>query len=251
MLNLIKYEYIKKSKLIAIVIICIVLANLLIGIKYGAQGCFLYLGLLSSVLFLLFSIDVIIMYSKDINNISGYMIFMTPNSGYTILGSKIITAISEGLLMLVFYNILVFANFVILGIPGVESLSQFFNKALFMGFNFGHILVVLFLLLVYAIQFILTIYTSITLRKSILANIKFKGLFSFLIFIAINYIIIAFYGQIGNILPDISYNITFGSEIISAGDLFIKTLPAIALITFVSIVLMWISGYLLEKKINL
>ncbi len=252
MLSLIKYEFIKKQKVFAIAAISAILLNLVIALKYGEIGIGVYFGLLSVAMFILYIVDVILMYSRDLNNKSGYMIFLTPNSGYSILGSKVITAVLEGIIMLVFYTLLIF--FTLLITMGHKAFIDidFMNIDLSFGFTIGHLIISLVLALLLSVQFILTIYTAITIRKSVLANVKFKGLFSFLIFIGLNYVISVLYSLIGKLpfMPDT--NISIRPDLIMNTNEYIAPLLTMALIVAViCTVLTLISGYLLEKKINL
>lgn len=252
MINLIKYEFIKKGKLFGITAVSAILLSLLANFKYGEAGTGLFLGLLTIVMFILYTVDVISMYSKELNNKTGYMTFMTPNSGYAILGSKVITAVLEGIIMLVFYFLLTFLSIYI--ISGFENFfnTNYIHYDVSFGFTIGHLIIILFVLLLLFIEFILTIYTSITVRKSILANVKFKGLISFLIFIGINYVIANIFDAFEKFTTIFKDDwITSSGVILSANDLLTSSLPLVIIIILICTGLTLISGYLLEKKINL
>lgn len=249
MFDLIKYELIRKYRMFVVVCITTIIAGIAISIRFGESGFPLFSGLLSVGLFILFSVDVIMMYSQDINKKTGYMIFMTPNSGYAIITSKVITALLEGVGMLLFFILAVTINgFVIFG-PEVLYEINFWN----IDIPYKEIISILFVFLsaflLFAIQFLLTIYSAITIRKSVLSNVKFKGLISFGIFLLINYVVDKIY--------DIPYEIANLSNyehinaIPPAAEVLKALTPFMVTSIVIGIALTAVSGYLLEKKINL
>lgn len=249
MLKLIKYEFVKKYRMFMSVIITTILAGIFISIKFGEMGFPVFTLVLSIGLFMLYAVDVIQMYSQDINKRTGYMVFMTPNSGYKIISSKVITALLEGLGMLIFFILIITLNSAI--IYGLESLFQINFYGLDISYNEVIINMFIFLVavLLLSIQFLLTIYSAITIRKSVLSNVKFKGLISFGIFILLNYVIEKIY-TIPYRLIDISMY-EHVSSIPSPGELLKVLTPAMLTAAAVCVLLTFLSGYLLEKKINL
>lgn len=249
MFNLIKYEFVKKYRMSIAVIVTAILVGIFMSLKFGETGLPIFVVILSISLFILYAVDVIQMYSQDINRKTGYMIFMTPNSGYTVIGSKVITALLEGLAMLIFFILIITLNSAI-----VYGTDNFFE----ISFLYGHLsfkegilymVIILSAMLLFAIQFLLTIYSSITIRKSILANVKLKGLISFAIFLLLNYII----GKI-SVIPyeildypknHVMVNMPLASELLK------MLAPAMLTSIVLSSLLTFLSGYLLEKKINL
>ena len=256
MYKLIKYNFLRKGMLLAVVVVCTVLANLFVGIRYGEIQIAAFLSVAWIGLAILLVVDIILMYSRDLNSTEGYMVFMTPNSGYKILASKVVTAIIEGFAILVFYSAIIFINYKIF----FNGDISFTDIELPLGFSLAHFTVFLAIALILIIQFILTIFTALTVRKSLLANVKFGGLLSFVVFIILNIIITKFYELISNILSIADanvFNITMESEygisgaIVPVGELITQMAPIIGITLFTTAVLAVVSGYLLEKKINL
>ncbi len=91
----------------------------------------------------------------------------------------------------------------------------------------------------YLITFILIVYTSITIRKSILSNTKYRGVLSFIIFISLSFVIVYFDG--------LAFFVNNQANI----DREISLTLALVFNGIVSIGLAILSGYLLENKINL
>ena len=89
MLKLIKFEFIRKYKLLSMTLISAIALNIL-AISRGPGGSTMFILLFPLVLSVLYLIDIIKMYSEDLNKKTGYMLFMTPNSGYKIISSKLL-----------------------------------------------------------------------------------------------------------------------------------------------------------------
>lgn len=253
MLNLIKYELVRKYKLFAIILVSTILGNLFLSVKFGRDAFFFYAGPSALVLIILFIVDVIKMYSTDLNKKTGYMLFMTPHSGYKIIASKVITAIIEGCMLIVFYLAIVLVNAVV--IAGSMDVFRVDFEGIPFSTTWIYIVTVLVLAVVSAILFLMTVYTSITLRKSILDNRAYKGVISFGIFLLLNYVISNLQLKIYNL-----FNFHLGGK--SAYILDFRELPmAMNFVKFVTpsliissafiVLLGFVSGYLLEKKINL
>jgi len=256
MFNLIKYEFLRKYKLILITIISALIINLFLITK-GVAGSSSFLVLFPLVLSVLYISDVIRMFSDDLNKKTGYMLFMTPNSGYKIIVSKLVTAVLEGLAILILYFVFILLNGTYIVFTTGDYIN--FNEVLrainmllsgSLGFNLGHVFVFLFTILVFIIGFIVTAYTAITIRKSIFSEIKFGGLLSFIIFIGLNWIISFTSDKFFSVLSPY-YHSYANLNNISANELVIILFPIIAVSILQSILLTVCSGYLLEKKINL
>ena len=256
MLNLIKYEFVKKYKLILITLISSVVLDLYLFTK-GVGGSSIFLVLFPTVMSILYTVDVIKMYGDDINKKSGYMLFMTPNSGYKIIVSKLITAVIEGLAILLIFFIFILINGSYINYLSGVNIN--FNDIVYMvnrlmtgslGINLGHILTFSLTGLLILISFFTTVYTAMTIRKSIFSEMKFGGVLSFVIFLLINWGISRLSSWILDTLPS-GYNSFIFSDPYTASEWFRMLLPANALSIIQSIILTLCSGYLLEKKINL
>jgi hypothetical protein len=266
MLKLIKYEFIKKSKLLLILLITAILANLAVAVAFGEYGIGLFLGLTPIALIILYLYELIRTYSDDLNKKTGYMLFMTPNSGYKIIGSKLIFIITEGLILFVSYLIFLFINICALALKATGDFSEIthavneiinaVNSGVIaqFGINLGDVLLIVLMILVSAIVFTLIVYSAMTIRKSIFSDIKYGGIISFIIFIGLNYV----YGKLANLIST-----AFQFEVITEriNTNFAMTYPSsamfemfgitIAFNVIISILLLLGSGYLIEKKINL
>ncbi len=244
MIKLIKYELQKKYRMFAAVVVATLLANIFLIVRAGEMGLAILAGLLGVGLLVLYSVDVVKMYSRDINTKTGYMVFMTPNSGYKIIGSKVLTALIQGFIILVFFSAVLILNSTI--VYGFSGEIRFFDMDISYLQFISYVAIILVALILYLVQFVMTIYTSITVRKSVLSNIKYKGVISFAIFIAINYITAQIYAGVDHL-----FNFSQINGVASPAELLQVLLPPMLTATALCAVFILVSGYLLEKKINL
>ncbi len=266
MLKLIKYEFIKKSKLLLILLITAIIANLGAAIALGDRGIGLFFGLTPFALIVLYLYELIRTYSDDLNKKTGYMLFMTPNSGYKIIGSKLIFIITEGIILFASYIVFLAVNLCALALKAkgdfseiTHAISELINAvnsgviAQF-GINIGDILLIIIMILASAVVFALIVYSAMTIRKSIFSDIKFGGIISFVIFIILNIIyaklasMVSVAFQFNVIAERINTNLTMVYPSSSMFELFGIT---ILFNIIISGLLMLGSGYLIEKKINL
>ncbi|WP_313339049.1 hypothetical protein [Sedimentibacter sp.] len=256
MLNLIKYELIKKYKLFIITIISSLVLNLYLLTK-GAAGSTLFIAIFPIVIAILYIVDIIKMYSDDLNKKSGYMLFMTPNSGYKIVVSKLMTAVLEVLAILVIYFIFILLNGAYIMYSSSVDMNfyeviKFINDTLTgkLGINLFHVFLALFTLFVFLIAFITTVYTSMTIRKSLFSEVKFGALLSFLIFLVLNWVIMYLSSNIYSFMTPWYEPIIYSSPSTTV-QAFYMSLPVNTFSIIQSIALTFCSGYLLENKINL
>lgn len=266
MLKLLKYEFIKKSKLLLILLITAILANIGLGIAYGENGIGMFLVLSPLVLGIIYLYELIKTYSDDLNKKTGYMLFMTPNSGYKIIGSKLITIILVGFIFFTSYMIFVLTNLSIIAYKMVgdfsliadginqliEGLNMIINGTL--GISIGDLILIFIVGIVSSIVFVLTVYAAITIRKSIFSNTKFGGILSFIIFVIINVIYSKLGDLVGNLFKFESITNEISSNVIvtyPSSMMFELFAVLIVFNCIIASLLMLGSGYLIEKKINL
>ncbi|WP_066496749.1 hypothetical protein [Abyssisolibacter fermentans] len=252
MSKLLKYEFIKKYKtlLVSMIIlgilelICVVFINKSLD-KAGLGSLLFFLVGFAGLIFLL--VDNINTYKGDLFKKSGYMLFLTPNNGYKILGSKVLTALIENIVGLIIYFLLGVLNLKLLlnlyTDSGIIDLGDFsFNLSI--GFNdILNVFFICLLIILVWFNFMLSIYLAMTIYKSVLSNVKHGGLISFVLFLIINYIVSIVYDLFLNVIFDINfYSITN-----------VKSMLHPSLITFgnVGIILFAVTGYLLDKRVNL
>lgn len=260
MVNLIKYEFIRKSRILGISLAVVFILNAIILIKlqlgvYSADEQLVALGafftVLLGVFFVLYIVNVIMMYSRDLDHKTGYMFLLTPNSGYKILGAKVLTGILEGFLFLVIYALLLAVNFLgfygepLRALIGSDFFSYMINHIHLEGINLASYSAAgLFTIFVGVVNLILMVFAAISIRKSILAEKKFGGFISFIIFLIL--------GWINSTIVDTFSGILFHTGVYAQGVPDYPILAAhITIQAVLGIVFFLVSAYLLDKRMDI
>ncbi len=257
MYNLIKFEFARKKTVFAVAALLTIIGQIFVLFKFfqldevarnisGEEIFGVFLGATMVGFGILYLIDIIFLFRNDLFKQEGYMLFMTPNNGYKILGSKLIFGLLEGLAIVIFYLGLLFLNLkVMLGVP-IDFEMIGINSVMIMTGIKGLILGVFTIL-----EFALTVYLSFALFKSLFNNTRFKGLITFGIFVVINIVKTKFVEVIANLLGGgiTTIDMMSGDMMLDA----INTAMNYGLVaTIISAIVLFIgTGYLLEHRINL
>ena len=199
MLRLLQYELRKTqfSKLVLLGITLVAQAVFLAGF-WGKKAEPLAIGA-----FLLFSIAIIgialmgilsvVTLHRDMNTKQGYMLFMTPNSCYRILGAKVIECALSLLLAGAFFFGLGYLDFsLILGEGTNKQLWDMFNQMVrtinqHIVLDAPHISALIFEIIATWLCTITTAYLADVISSSLLNGKKGGLLITFLIFLLLNY----------------------------------------------------------------
>lgn len=116
MFKLLKYEWLRRRKLLSVVFISFLFAEAvtIFGMIKGEGWILLSIFLMFAMFFvamLLPLVDAVATYYSDFKKTHGYMLFLTPNNGFKIVGSKALFAFIELILTLVLVSGLFFANY--------------------------------------------------------------------------------------------------------------------------------------------
>jgi hypothetical protein len=171
-------------------------------------------------------------------------LFLTPNTSYSIVGAKVLTAGIQIILAgIAFFAVFVLDGGILIAKYDVlaqvkKLLIQFMDQFFQLHIDISDTISVLTVIIMNWINTITLAFFSITLSTTFLADKKYKGVVSFLIFIALNIII----SKITNLIVGDS-GITFNS--IST------TLFTASAITLFFTVLTYIgTAWMLEKKVS-
>lgn len=196
--KLMKYEFRKTRLSRIILILAIVLSEILFligtftkwedGIFWGV----LFLILCATFGTFYLGIESILVFSKDMNSKQSYMLFMTPQNSYQILGAKVLESliciIAAGLI----FGLITFAD-ISLAIAQMKGLDRLLNelnmilKSMFdnlptwqdVAANAAQILLGWFMIITIG-------YLAVTLSSTVLAGKRFSGLVSFLLFLLLS-----------------------------------------------------------------
>ncbi|MFL0253227.1 hypothetical protein ACJDT4_22735 [Clostridium neuense] len=247
--NLIKYELKTVWRDLLVILAVIILLNLALLTRINVwqselvfgSSCLIYFGGLVAVF-----ISNIRIFTRDLKEDTGYLLFSVPQSGYSILGGKLVVVLLE------------FVSSSIIGIAFMYIFSEQLSFKLFNGFNGGSVLQMLGTLYGY-ISLIIVIYFIIAFTKMIMKGKRLSGLVEVIIFIAFG--VISYYLEdiIEKILPQrmnisggiVNLNIS-SSKISDAAYGNVSFNIANGVLGFIITVILFVAtAYILEKKIDI
>ncbi|MEX1376813.1 MAG: hypothetical protein AB1Z23_04965 [Eubacteriales bacterium] len=198
MLKLLKYELKKRvSTLITFVILLLAAEGLALylinkGREYAVLGSFV-IGLMFFGVVLLAFLDVAIQYYGDFKKSQGTLLFLTPNNGFKIVGSKMLFGAMELFLGIGIVALLAWAanSFAVSkGLVGIEPELAKLKEIMELGYGEGNVGFVIagFLFLVF-LQYLTTqsiAVSSITLGRTILSKNQYNWFWAVLLFIGVS-----------------------------------------------------------------
>ena len=236
MLRLLKYELRKTlmSKLILLAVTVVAQAVFLAGL-WGDRENTLAIG--AVLLFFIAIIGIALMgilsvatLHKDMNTRQGYMLFMTPNSCYSILGAKVIECALSILLAGAFFFALGCLDFSLLLGKGanqqiwdmVKQVIQSINSELQL--DAPHVSALVFGMLASWLCTITTAYLADVVSSALLNGKKGNGIVTFLLFLALNYMISKLLSLIPSSLGVITVLVLQGAAaLVLAGVMYVIT----------------------------
>lgn len=254
MLNLIKYEFRKDRNILLVMGSGLLLLQLFylysIIVKSEdkiAVGIVL-LTIYAWVCFFSVFILAVINYSRELNSKSSYLIFMTPNSSYTIIFSKMLSILVIGAVMAVIIGFLGCLDLHLLGIaiPETGTFSSLINEMLSsLGVPVDTLLLSalsgLITFLIYFFASVAIVYLSITLSATFLQNSKLKNILSAGLFFLISFL----QSKVVDMLP-LLYDPP--RDILES---VLSVIPATVFNLALLIVCIYECGKLLDKKVSL
>ncbi len=198
MLKLMKYEWLKQKSSKLLLAGFLLLAELLFlyGVITQGEGSItlgiVFLSLVSMIGLVVVGIEAIVTYYQDMKEKRGYMLFMTPNGMYSILGSKLLMGFFTVVLWTVLVLLLAFADVSLLvtRVAGVQELMNMFQAIMddlfAVQFDWGSaVLAALYTIAEWAMT-VTAAFLAVTISMTLLTTVKWKGLISFVIYVIIN-----------------------------------------------------------------
>lgn len=187
-------------------------------------------------------------YSKELNQKTGYMTFMTPISTFTIIGSKLISTLLAGIFFVVLLGIFALIDMAMFEevFPETKLFTEFLDNLIEMsgaaaGELWINVGVGILSMLIESFAIVAIAYISITLTATAFQNKKWKGIVSAVIFVVTMIIV----GKIDDIIPAIYDTVTKWSQGI------VNLLPHILYMAVIAAASIYGSGKLLDKKVSL
>lgn len=214
--------------------------NKLLGVSAAGLMLFGFAGLM------FVAVHAIQLYSKDLKNKVGYMVFTTPLPSYKVLGAKILSAFASSFFLLLFYVGVGVLDAVCLlyghNIPQLELSIQFFlgmDAFTFVRF-LQYVLWSVFQTYCFLAVIICFGYFSLSLSYTLLQNKKGKNFISNIIFIVLFCILTYVGGKF--------FAVTVNADITKT---VIESLPGTVFELFCALAAFLSAAYMLDRKINL
>jgi hypothetical protein len=219
----------------------------------------LFLFALFQIFFAMLFIDMLAAYSRDLNHKEGYMVFLTPHSGWQIIGAKLLTGFIEGIGFLIFIIILIFVDMFVIYENAVNGfLLDIMHRYLgftpqqqdamtmtFIAFTITAIVTVL--------NSVLTAYAAMTIRRGFFAGIKVAWLITGVVYVVLSFVCF----QLGEAIVAI-FPLPGIMDIVNAEgrlDVFFVLdrylLARSGIIVLITALIFAGTGYILEKKVDL
>jgi hypothetical protein len=253
MLRLMKYEYRRNLAGIVAMLAIILLAQcyFLFAVArkdaymaMGASGLLVFVGFLSALGMLIFSVAL---YSRELSTKASYLTFMTPNPMPKILGAKLIAAFLLGTLFASIFALFAVwdVNLMVARFPDLEMVRELAEQfALMLNTALStiitNVIVVAIQFLVNFLAIVMVAYLAITLSATALQNKRLKGVVGFALFVAL---IVALEWGVAQ-FPSVTYAGNFARGLVADWPRYLTFLTVIAG-SFA------LSAWLLEKKVNL
>lgn len=200
MLKLMKYELLKQrtSKLILGGFLLAAELAFILGIVLGREDIWALavVGLVFVTFagFLVVGLEAIFTYFTDMKEKRGYMLFMTPNSVYSILGSKLLTSILTIAVWILLIGLLAAADVAVL-ILIYSNFEVFMEQIRFWGERLFSIQIDWFIVALVTLEVffnwvcvVTSAFLAITISMLLLSGHRFRGIISFILYIIINLI---------------------------------------------------------------
>lgn len=278
MLKLLKYEF--RKTLTAILV--------LLGLTAAMEGYFLFglhslvnnnnevhfiiamFGLImctyAAVIYVL--VTGVTTYSKEMKDRSAYLIFMTPNSGLKIMGSKFIFAFVNAVLFAALYCLLGYLD-IMLSLKAAGEYEEFLtaiNEVLLeWGIHLDQILLAVLVMAAYLflsiLSFMALTYLAITLSHTLFRDKKWRGLAAIAIFIGLNWLVSRINGMLPSVMDTVVIQESAGAIKVAAkygiqttpdiDEVLLTMLPQAGVSLGVILVSLFGCAWMLDKKVSL
>ncbi|MBP2031882.1 hypothetical protein J2Z42_000547 [Clostridium algifaecis] len=257
MFKLVKYDLMSYYKDFLIMVCSVLLLNLALCTRIGvwkSDAIFsvsLLISFAASVVTIIWNLKV---FSRDIYEDSGYLLFTLPKSGYSILASKIITSILQCLIVAVTMIIITFLWVELLKVTSgfVLNTREVFNFVI-KNTSISFLIFIILGSLVSYILFLLTVYLAITLSKVAIKNRKLGKFGSFVIFVILVIIQSKLADSLANIFPQsFVLHASSGRNAIEYANSIVNINIAVVILAIAFMAgMFYAASYLIENKLDL
>ncbi len=247
MLKLIKYELRKQlfSKIILLVLLGLLEIGFFVGLLTEQENVLavsigLYFLLAIGTIFFV-AFESVFTFSNDLKTKHSYMLFLTPNSTYKIIGAKVLTTtVTIGLTATAFMGVIlldiaaVFAKFNELEIL-MKKLQELIALIFHANISYAFVISIILYLVFDLISILVIGMASITLSATFLSNSKGKGIVSVAFFFGISYLMSKLEGLV---LP--------AKSLTSTEPYYLSCIWSLGVV----LVFYFFTSYMLDKKVS-
>lgn len=200
MLKLMKYEFRKQfaTKLMLLAVLGLMELYFIYGVLAGKTNttmrAVIFLTVLAFIGILFVSFECIMTYYNDLKTKQSYMLFMVPETTFSVMGAKILSAMLQIFLTSLVFGIvgcldmlLVVAKFSTID-QLLETIQMILHDFFSIDINAGAVVVNVAEVIVGWISVVIIAMLAITLGATFMANSKLRGIVSFLFFVVIEVI---------------------------------------------------------------
>lgn len=201
MLKLMKYEVRKQlmSKLLLLALLLLLEVYFLYGViavnQETTMRAVLFLAILAFAGIFYVSFECIMTYNNDLRTKQSYMLFMVPESTFSVMGAKILSAMLQIIVTSAVFGAVAFADVFAVAARFAEVdqfletvkmvLHQFFS----LDIDAGVIAISIAEVVIGWISVVILAMLAITLSATFMANSKLRGVVSFVVFLAIEVVV--------------------------------------------------------------
>ncbi len=250
MMKLIKYEF--QKQMFSKIVIMVSLAVLIVLFTYGvvrdddqlAMAILAVTSIFMMMAIVYVGIEGAVVYARDLKTKQSYMLFMVPQSSWSILGAKIIASILQILFTMFIFTVTLAANFTIFLVRNanvqelVEMLKQFAEAVFNIRINvrlFAQALGVTFILWVFF--FMLAVFVE-TLLYTVLNQSKLISVLAVVAYCLVIWGVVRMENALGGLLARLN-----PGELIASGMSYAYYLA-------LDLILFFVSAWLIEKKLS-
>ncbi|MDE6872987.1 MAG: hypothetical protein K2P87_00805 [Lachnospiraceae bacterium] len=208
MLKLMKYEFRKQlmTKFLLLAVLGLLEVYFLYGVFADKTESTMRAVLLLSVLafagIFFVSFECIMTYNNDLRTKQSYMLFMVPESTFSVMGAKILSAMIQIILTSAVFGVMAFVDAFVVA-ARFDEIDQFFetiqmvlHQFFSLDINAGIIAINVAELVIGWISVVILAMLAITLSATFMANSKLRGVVSFVFFIVIEVLVTKIRGAI-------------------------------------------------------
>lgn len=200
MLKLMKYEFRKQlmTKIMLLAVLGLMELYFFYGVLAGKTNttmrAVVFLSVLAFIGILFVSFECIMTYYNDLKTKQSYMLFMVPETTFSVMGAKIFSAMIQIVLTSLVFGVVAFADAFVVAAKFatidqlLETIQMILHDFFSIDINTGAVVINVAEIIIGWISVVIIAMLAITLGATFMANSKLRGIVSFLFFVVLEII---------------------------------------------------------------